>query len=215
MAVLAFPAFQPTQAAQISLIDVPLENQNEGQALGNGCEITALSMLLRYYDYQTNKNQLANLLTYVPVNETAELHGNPHEGFVGDITGGSNAMGVAVEPVAVVAKEIVADDFKVIADTGLPFEQIEKLLRQEIPVWVETTVDFQVPGANDFRIWQTKSGEVTVTPLCHAVVITGTDDNYVYVNDPFGEKNRAVAKQDFLTIYQAVGEQSLYLLPNK
>ena len=204
-----------TKKTETVFIDVPLENQNEGEALGNGCEITSLSMLLQYYGYTTNKNQLANLLEYVPVKVTNELYGNPHDGFVGDISGGFNAMGVAVEPVAKVAKTIVQNEYNVITEKHLSFEELEKLIHKEIPVWVQTTVEFQVPQASDFRIWNTTSGEVQVTPLCHAVVITGVDSTFVYVNDPFGFKHRAVDKKQFKKIYQLVGEESLYLLPNK
>ncbi|MGM0124078.1 hypothetical protein IGI37_001452 [Enterococcus sp. AZ194] len=203
--------FQTSNAAQIEVIDVPLENQNDEPSLGNGCEITALSMLLRYYGYDTNKNQLAELLEYVPVTISNELHGNPHDGFVGDITGGLNAMGVAVEPIAKVAETIVTSKYHVITKKELPFSSVEKLIHQGTPVWVETTVDFQVPQASDFRYWNTLSGTVKVTPLCHAAVITGVDANFVYVNDPYGHKNRAVDKTEFIEIYNELGKQSLYL----
>lgn len=205
----------PTKEVATAFIDVPLENQNEGQPLGNGCEITSLSMLLRYYGYATNKNQLAELLEYVPVKVTNELYGNPHDGFVGDISGGFDAMGVAVEPIAKVAETIVQDEYTVMTEKHLSFKDLEKLIHKKIPVWVQTTVEFQIPQASDFRIWNTSSGEVQVTPLCHTVVVTGVDSKFVYVNDPFGFKHRAVDKEQFKTIYQLVGEESLYLLPTK
>ena len=112
-------AVQPTTtliaSSESELLAVPLESQYEGIALGNGCEVTALSMLLQYYGYQTNKNQLAALLDYVPVYVTEQLHGNPHDGFVGNIYGGLDAMGVAVEPIAAVAEEIVGQDYQVMS----------------------------------------------------------------------------------------------------
>ncbi len=197
--------------ADTTLIDVPLENQNDPIALGNGCEITSLSMLLNYYDYQTNKNQLADLLTYVPVHVTDEICGNPHDGFVGDITGGNEAMGVGVEPLGKVAEQIVSTDQQVIVSTEIPFESLVDIVRQGQPVVVITTTDFQVPEEENFRYWQTSSGEVKVSPLCHAVVITGVGKKEVYVNDPFGYKNRAVDRNDFATIYERMGQQALYL----
>ena len=89
------------------LLDVPLENQLEEPALENGCEVTSLSMLLSYYGYQTSKNQLAKQLNYVPVFNADGTHGDPNEGFVGDITGGDWAMGVYVPPIASLAQQIV------------------------------------------------------------------------------------------------------------
>ncbi|MGX7205833.1 C39 family peptidase [Enterococcus pingfangensis] len=206
------------QATDAALIDVPLENQNAGAVpLENGCEITALSMLLNYYDYDTNKNDLADLLNYVPVyeNEAENIHGNPHEGFVGNIYGGLDAMGVAVEPIADVASEIVGEEQTIVADSGTSFSDLATVIESGTPVWVVTTVDFEVPTADDLLTWQTTDGEVTVSPLCHAVVITGVDEDYVYVNDPYGYKDRMVDRADFEKIYQKMGEQSLYITNSK
>lgn len=211
-----FSEFLATEedSSKREFIDVPLENQNTGDIpLENGCEITALSMLLNYHGYETNKNELAELLNYVPVyeNEAAEIHGNPHEGFVGNIYGGLDAMGVAVEPIAEVAEKVVDDNHEVVASTTTSFDDLAQIVNEGKPVWVVTTVDFEVPTAEDFKIWQTDDGEVTVSPLCHAVVITGVDQEKVYVNDPHGYKNKSVDREDFKTIYESMGSQSLYL----
>lgn len=66
-------------------MDVPLENQFDEPSLQNGCEITALSMLLKYYGYPVNKNQLAEQLNYVPLKVDDTYYGDPNEGFVGNI----------------------------------------------------------------------------------------------------------------------------------
>lgn len=203
-----------TETTSTFLIDVPLENQNSGEVpLENGCEITALSMLLSFYNYDTNKNDLAEMLDYVPVyeDEANELRGNPHEGFVGNIYGGLDAMGVAVEPIETVAKEIVQKQHTVVASNETALDQLEQIIEAGTPVWVITTVDFAVPSAADLQTWQTTSGEVTVSPLCHAVVITGVNQDYVYVNDPYGYKNRVVDRGQFETIFERMGSQSLYL----
>ncbi|MHC5268828.1 C39 family peptidase [Enterococcus sp. LJL98] len=204
------PEIRSDEAIHSALLDVPLENQNEGIALGNGCEVTALSMLLRYYGYETNKNQLAEMLDYVPVFIDSKTHGDPHDGFVGDITGGLDAMGVAVEPIARVAEAVVADQYQVISQEQT-FSDLESLIEQGIPIWTVVTVDFQVPTMDDFMVWQTQNGFIEVTPLCHAAVITGMDEAFIYVNDPYGETNRPVPKEDFQSIYEQLGSQSLYL----
>ena len=76
----------PQQKNKI-VLDVPLESQFDDVALENGCEVTALSMLLQYYGYDTDKNELADELDYQPLYTESGNHGNPHLGFVGDITG--------------------------------------------------------------------------------------------------------------------------------
>lgn len=63
--------------SEVIQLDVPLENQFDEVALGNGCEVTALSMLLNFYGFDTNKNQLAEELAYVPLYEDYYHHGDP------------------------------------------------------------------------------------------------------------------------------------------
>lgn len=203
-----------TDLSTNQLLDVPLEEQYGGEvAMENGCEITALSMLLNYYGYGTDKNELVELLDFVPLFEDAgkRIYGNPHDGFVGNIYEGYEAMGVAVEPIAKVANEVVQDNQKVVANNDTSFDDLVRIFQTGTPVWVITTVDFQVPTEDDFRTWQTTSGEIEVSPLCHAVVITGVDEENVYVNDPYGYKNRVVDRTDFEEIYQLMGSESLYL----
>lgn len=192
------------------LIEVPLENQFEGVALENGCEVTSLSMLLRYYGFQTNKNQLANELNHVPLDLANGLKGNPHDGFVGNIKEGEAAMGVGVEPLAKVAEKIVGQNYHVNVSKH-SFEDLEQLVKKGKPVLVIATIDFEVPEKEDLWLWQTTSGTVQVSPLCHAAVITGIDEQFVYVNDPYGYQHRKVDKEDFQNMYQKMGEQSLYL----
>lgn len=192
-------------------MDVPLESQFSGYALNNGCEVTALSMLLNYYGYQTTKNSLAKLMYYVPVIVENGYRGNPHDGFVGDITGGELAMGADVEPVSNVAKQVVGDDFKVVQSQETSMDDLIKVLNKKTPIWVKVTQEFTMPNDYSFMYWNTTSGQVKVTPLNHAVVITGYDKNNIYVNDPYGYKDRAVPKDDFEYIFDAMGRQSIYL----
>lgn len=193
-------------------LDLPLEKQDaKPSPLENGCEITALSMLLNYYGYDVNKNSLAKKLDYVPFKTGEDTYGNPQKGFVGNIYGGDEAMGVFVQPIAKVAKEIVGDEFEVVAGTELSFGEVLNTVQNNIPVWVLVTVDFQVPEAEDFIEWNTEEGEIKVTPLIHAAVITGMDATYVYLNDPHGEKDRPVKIGDLEKIYNRMGKQSLYV----
>ncbi|MGX7204744.1 C39 family peptidase [Enterococcus pingfangensis] len=195
------------------MLDVPLENQFSGEALGNGCEVTALSMLLRYYDYDSNKNKLAAELDYQPLYTESGKRGNPHLGFVGDIIGGDGTMGVAVEPIAKLAKKYVNNDYRVVASKKLSFNEVINVVASSTPVWIIATIDFQVPTAHDFMQWETDQGTLRVTPLIHSAVITGFDrsEKIVYVNDPHGRQNRKVAWDDLAEIYDQMDRQSLYL----
>ena len=203
---------QPQQKNKV-VLNVPLESQFGGEALENGCEVTALSMLLRYYGYETNKNELADELDYQPLYTESGNHGNPHLGFVGDITGGDEAMGVAVEPIAKLAKEYVSDDYRVVSSEKTPFDKLINVVASGKPVWIVATVDFQVPKDDDWLLWETDQGSMYVTPLIHSAVITGFDreKEIVYVNDPYGYQNREVDWSDLEDIYKESDQQSLYL----
>ncbi|WP_379947118.1 C39 family peptidase [Enterococcus devriesei] len=208
-----FEELEQTQQKEKIKLDVPLENQFDGDALDNGCEVTALSMLLRYYGYHTTKNELANELDYQPLYTESGNHGDPHLGFVGDITGGDEAMGVAVEPIAKLAKKYVGDEYQVIANEKTSFNKVMDIVASGKPVWIIATVDFQVPTNNDFLLWETDQGSSYVTPLIHSAVITGFDreKKVVYVNDPYGYKNRKVPWSEMKKVYQETDQQSLYL----
>lgn len=202
-----------TEEKQV-LLDVPLENQFDEPALENGCEVTALSMLLRFYGYETTKNQLAEELNYVPVFNADGTHGDPNEGFVGEIWGGDWAMGVYVPPIATLAQEILQTDYHTEPQTDASLTDIKNALKEEKPVWASVTIDFQGPTENNFMTWTTANGEVQVTPLVHACVVTGYDDQSIYVNDPYGIKNRAVPIDDFEQVFTAMGGQMLTLEKN-
>lgn len=205
-----------TQQKNKIVMDVPLESQFDGVALENGCEVTALSMLLQYYGYDTNKNELADELDYEPLFTESGNHGDPHLGFVGDITGGDEAMGVAVEPIAKLAREKVGDEYRVVAGKKKNFNQMIDVVASGKPVWIVATVDFQVPKDDDWLLWETDQGSMYVTPLIHSAVITGFDreKKIVYVNDPYGYQNREVSWSDMKKIYQESDQQSLYLEKN-
>lgn len=202
-----------TEQEKKLVLDVPLENQFDGDALENGCEVTALSMLLRYYGFDTTKNELADELDYQPLYTESGNYGDPHLGFVGDITGGDEAMGVAVEPIAKLAKSVVGDDYRVVSSSKTSFDKIIDVVGSGKPVWILATVEFQVPTDNDFMLWETDQGSMYVTPLIHSAVITGFDreKEVVYVNDPYGYQNREVPWDDLKEIYDQTDKQSLYL----
>lgn len=193
------------------LIDVVLENQNDLPVLGNGCEITALSMLLNYHGYAVNKNELADILDYVPLKIDENTHGNPKDGFVGDITGGFNAMGVGVEPISLVAEKKISKKQNLFFGRNIPFEIVENQVYSGNPVWVTTTIDYQPPTSEDLLVWQTTSDKITVNRLCHAVVVTGITKEAVWVNDPYGFKNRKIERARFEAAYDSMEQQALYL----
>ncbi len=75
------------------------------------------------------------------------------------------------------------------------FDEIVKVLQSGKPVWMIATLELQVPTDADFFQWNTQNGEILVTALIHSVVITGIDGDTMYVNDPYGHKDREVKQR--------------------
>ena len=68
--------------------------------------------------------------------------------------------------------------------TQSQYEQLEK----GNPVWVITTANFT--RVDNMQTWKTPNGTIEITYSEHSVAVTGYDDKYVYLNDPYGYKNR-------------------------
>ncbi|OTO08306.1 hypothetical protein A5882_003778 [Enterococcus sp. 4E1_DIV0656] len=195
-------------------LDVPLINQFEPIHYQNACEIAALTMLANYYGYQVDISDLIELLAFQPLFIDNDHHGDPRLGFVGNIYKGYGAMGVDVEPIAEVAKQIFSNKHHVISGREKPFDQLLDVLRSGTPIWIIATLELQIPTENDFISWYTKAGEIKVTPLVHSVILTGIEGETIYVNDPYGYKDRSVSLESLELIYTKMGEQYLFVSTN-
>lgn len=194
-------------------LDIPLKNQMSDPPLLYGCEVTALGMILEYYGYEGNKNTLQEAIEKQPYQLANGLMGNPHKGFVGDASGKLPGTGVYHEPVARLAQKVVGEDYLVLDATGQSVKTLLAAIRQGSPVWVAVTIDYSVPTATDFTMWQTADGAVEVSHKYHAAVITGYDEENIFLNDALG-KTVTIKQGRFAEIYQGMGKQSIYLTKN-
>jgi uncharacterized protein YvpB len=186
------------------LLDVPLINQFLEPHLKKGCEVTSLAMILNHHGIEVTKNQLAEKITKVPFEYPNKKKGNPHVGFVGDMAEGPG-LSVYNEPIFDLAKEYAGE--KVVNLTNSPFDDVLKKVGRGIPVWVIITSKF-VP-VSTFEKWETLQGTIYVTFNVHSVVITGYDHDSIYINDPFGYKNRKVDKKNFILAWEDMGSQAI------
>lgn len=188
-------------------LTVPLEKQYP--ELPNGCEVTSLSMLLRYYNIKVNKLTLSENINHVPsFTDNGKYRGNPHVGFVGYMSQANAGWCVYNEPLEQVARKYTN---RIQNFSGHDFIQVLKLVSNGHPVLIITTTKFN--RVNDMQTWQTAQGEVKVTPSSHACVITGFDKKAqtVLVNDPFGYQNKVVSWAKLEKSYNQQGKQALYL----
>lgn len=195
-----------SQANDLVILDVPLLNQMDSPRLKSGCEITSLAMILNFKGIQVSKNQLAAEIPRVPLKYNATEYGNPNIGFVGNMEDGPG-LGVNHVPLFNLAKHYVEDRASDL--TKQPFEILLSEVAKGNPVWILTTKTFA--PVSDFMTWQTPQGPVEVTYSMHSVVITGYDAEFIYINNPYGEKNQKLARGPFIEAWEQMGKQAIVI----
>ncbi len=196
-----------TRSTDRMIEDVPLILQNP--ELNRGCEVTSLAMLLNYYGEDVDKMELADRIVKEPFEEN-NYRGNMHQGFVGDIaTFDRDGLGVYVEPIIDLAEQYV-DEERLINLTGHAPENLYAQINKGRPVWVIINSEFKRLAEGQFETWQTAEGMMKVTYYQHSVVITGYDEQFVYVNDPLKkEKNIKLNRTNFEQAWIQMGKQAL------
>lgn len=191
-------------------LNVPLINQMEAPRLYNGCEVTSLAMMLHYWGIEVSKNELAEKIPRVPLQYIDGKYGNPNIGFVGNMEDGPG-LGVYHGPIFQLAQSYLTSELKVIDLTNHPFDTIIEKVSQGLPVWVITTTSF-LPVAS-IESWLTPQEAVDISYNMHSVVITGYDEESVYINNPYGTKNQKVNKDNFIKSWQQMGSQAIVIEP--
>ncbi|WP_088291669.1 C39 family peptidase [Bacillus mycoides] len=179
--------------------------------LPRGCEVTSLAMLLQHKGVQVDKMQLASEIHRVPFKQNG-LHGNPYEGFVGNIyTKAEPGYGVYNQPIFNLAEKYIPE--KVINLTGRDVQDLYKVISSGSPVWVIINTTFKPLAESSFETWNTSSGKVKITYYEHSVVVIGYDQNFVYVNDPLANNPRkAVPRAEFEKAWEQMGKQAITIL---
>ncbi|GEM02969.1 Uncharacterized protein YvpB [Halolactibacillus halophilus] len=198
-----------------NLLHVPLINQFP--ELPRGCEVTALAMLMQYYDVDTDKLTLAKQVkkdtTPYNVIDNHVHFGNPHNGFVGDMyTFEEPGLGVYYEPLLELANSY--DHVTAKNLTGQDFNDLLATVGRHQPVLVITNITFKPLPSEAFTTWQTTDGPITITYKMHAVVITGYDKDRIFFNDPYDGQMKQENKTDFISAWEQMGSQALSLSIN-
>ena len=191
------------------VLNVPLINQMDDPKLYNGCEVTSLAMVLNYNGIDVTKSELADNIETVPFQYDNGEHGNPNDGFVGSVSGSTSpGLGVYHGPIYKLAKQYADNVYDL---TGSNFDTVVNKVEEGHPVWTITTTAFA--PVSDFQTWDTPDGKIDVTYSEHSVCITGfdRDKRVIYVNDPYGYKNREVDWNDFAAAYKQMGKQAVYV----
>jgi uncharacterized protein YvpB len=194
----------------VNLLEIPYTKQRP--ELPSGCEVTALTMALSFYGVSVSKLTLAREMpmdqTPIARDEDGKITvwGDPEDGFVGD----PFDNGITINPRPL---KQLADRYRPgsLALYGEEFSSIESHLTDGRPVLIWFTIHHELPIE---RSWKTPAGKTVPAPRpLHCIVLTGTDDDYVYFHDcESTEKSGAhvkAAKEHFIRIYDAMGRRAL------
>lgn len=192
-------------------LEVPIISQLP--ELPRGCEVTSLAMLLAHAGVIIDKMELAANIKKDDTpyeNKNGNIYyGHPNNGFIGDMYDRNNpGLGVYHKPVYELAERYLPN--RMLDLTGEEFFTIEKHLANGFPVWVIINTQYKRLPESAFVTWHTPEGVIDITYHEHAAVITGYDEQYVYVNDPLTvEKNKKIPKQAFIEAWVQMGRQAI------
>lgn len=197
------------------ILDVPLISQMD--ELPKGCEVTSLAMIMNYAGIDIDKMTLAAQVKKEPTTYKLEKNGriesgNPYKGFVGNMYNKNEfGYGVYHGPIAELAEQYCGN--RVVDLTGLSFEEVTYILQKGYPIWIITNSLYKPLEDDQFEIWHTPTGIVKITFRLHSVVMTGIDENNVYINDPLKvTKNTSYNKEDFKKAWEQMGNQAIVIL---
>jgi uncharacterized protein YvpB len=201
-----FFASAPLISNAAGRIDAPFIKQMP--ELPRGCEVTSLAMMLQHAGVNVSKMTLAKEVKKVPFYKNG-LHGNPYDGFVGEISTFSKpGLGVYHGPIASLAEKYLPGQITDL--TGKDIREIYKMIDLGRPVWVITNTKYKHLPSSSFHTWNTSSGKIKITYSEHSVLVTGYDSKYVYINDPlYHRKNRAVSRSGFEAAWKQMGRQAI------
>lgn len=185
--------------------------------LPTGCEITAMTMALRYAGYDVSKVDMA--MTYLPrtgFNFSYDGSGRKYgpdmdRYFVGNPSGEGMICGnLAVETAVKEYFKTVKSRHIVKAIKGITTEEMFQYINRDIPVVIWCTI-----GMGDRQAtqgWYTEDGRyMEWSHNDHGAVLIGYDEAKVYIADPICDMI-SCSREHFENIFTARGRQCVVLL---
>lgn len=161
--------------------------------LPTGCEVTALTMALRYYGFQADKEELAREYlptspsTYRHTGEDGRVYGVDLDAYFVGSPFDDSGMICGPQAIVTAANRYLADQGSSLAArdlTGASPEELYALVEGNTPVVVWVTIGM-APRQELRMSWYTESGkEVGWSGNDHGAVLVGYSDSAVWIADP-------------------------------
>lgn len=194
-------------------INVPVVKQNP--ELPNGCEITALTSVLNFYGYKVSKEVMAD--KYLPkeplVTRDGRLYGpDPNVSYAGNPRETTGRYCYTAPLIAAGEKYLRSriTELKFIDLTTSTSEEIIDRVNNNIPVIIWVTIGME-PLNMSTGWYRSDTQEYNKAPNnLHCVVLTGANEDQVFVMDPLRGK-MTYDRQVFFDAYQSLGSWAMML----
>jgi len=182
---------------------------NQYPAHPNGCEAVALTILLHYYGINVSTQSVMDALPKgeVPHYENGVLYGgNPNYEFLGD-PNSYYGWGIWDQGLAITANKF---KYPINNGTGMDFRDVIKLIKNNRPVIVWTSIDLISPHIWNSWIYKPTGERIVWKNYNHAVVVIGYTENTIIISDPINGQIRSMDRNKFIDVYNYMGRKALY-----
>lgn len=132
--------------------------------------------------------------------------GNPNYEFLGNPSSNSG-WGIWDQGLAITANKFKSG---IINGTGMDFNNIIKLIKNNRPVIIWTSINLKNPYVYKSWIYQPTGEIITWKNYNHAVVVIGYTEDEIIVSDPINGKIKSFNKQKFINVYNYMGKRAIY-----
>ncbi len=193
-----------------------VRNILQNPELPNGCEATALAVLLRYLGYPADKMDIAYV--WLPRQDFIPLPGGQREGPSPEqaYPGNPGVLGggyYCYPPVVAFGANAYlgqnGGEYSAMDISGANEQALLTLLDAGLPLMVWKTTDGEPPRIKPKSAWLLPTGEA-YEPYAnlHVVVLSGYDERYFYFCDPLLASSR-MERQAFMHNYKATGKRAV------
>jgi uncharacterized protein YvpB len=202
----------------IKQVNIPVKTLMQKPELPNGCEITSLTAVLNYYHFNITKTKMSDV--YLPKQPFSwkrhRLFGpDPNLAFSGNPRSRSGFFTYA-PPIVTAANnyfKVVKGKYHGVNLTGNKKEAIIEQLKKGNPVVIWITLSLQKPKIT-YGWYLFSTNKYFAAPVnLHAVVLTGYDENKLFVMDPL-RGQVTYDKNMFFNSYVSLGSRAMVVVPN-
>lgn len=202
VAVLAFYLFP--------IRELNVQPQYQYPNMPNGCEVTALDMLMKYNGFDVSKEFLND--NYL--NKTDTYNADPNTGYIGNPYSKSKGFYCYAGPIADCANKYFRENniSKMAKDrTGMSvFGVLNQIIFRKKPVAVWYTVDDKKPEYGKASYTTPSGKQEPLYSNLHCVVVNGVGRGMVSIIDPI-RGQRAVNIVEFTKLYMQMGQRAVVI----